>query len=75
MKPGEGDVYSESGYSQVASQLARGGESRRVVVESCRNQFIANLAIKLFMERFIRSAIQPNHFKSHDRMAAALLLI
>jgi hypothetical protein len=45
------------------------------VIESCRNQFIPNLAVKLFMERFFRSAIQSNHFKSHDRMAAALLLI
>jgi hypothetical protein len=26
------------------------------------------------MKRFIRSAIEPNHFKSHDRVATPLLL-
>ena len=35
MKSRESDVYSESRYSQVDRQLARGGESGRVVVESC----------------------------------------
>jgi hypothetical protein len=73
MKSRESDVYSESGYSQVDRQLARGGESGRIVIESCRDQFVANPAVKLFMERFFRSAIQPNHFKSHERMATALL--
>jgi hypothetical protein len=46
-----------------------------MVVETCRNQFVANLAVKLFMEGFIRSVIQPNHFKRHDRMTAARRLI
>src|ERR1700745_442193 len=75
MKPREGDVYRESRYSQVRSEFAREWESGRVVVECRRNQFIANLAIELFMKRFVSSAIQPNHFKSHDRMATAQLLI
>src|SRR4030095_840289 len=75
MKSREGDVYSESRYSQVDCKLTRGGESGRVVVESCRNQFIANLPVKLFMERFMGSAVQPNHFKSHLRMTSSLLLI
>ena len=69
MKPRESDVYSEARYSQLRGQLARGGESRRVVVETCRSQFIANLPVKLLMERFGRRAIQPDHFKSHHRMA------
>src|SRR4029450_8975837 len=30
--------------------------------------------VKLLMERFGRSAIQPNHFKSHDRMTTPVLL-
>jgi hypothetical protein len=75
MKSRESDVYSETRYSQIRRQIARGRESGRVVVESCRNQLIANLAIKLFMKRFIPGAVEPNHFKSHDRMASSLLLI
>ena len=50
MKSRKSDVYSESGHSQVDCQFARGGEAGRIVVESCRIQFIANLAIKLFVE-------------------------
>src|SRR5258707_5061334 len=53
MKPRESDVYSEARYSQLDCKLARGGEPGRVIVEGCRNQFIADLAVKLFMERFI----------------------
>jgi hypothetical protein len=75
MKSRESDVYSETRYSQVGGQVTRGGESGRVVVEACRNQFIANLAVKLFMKWFICGAIKPNHFKRHDRMASSLLLI
>src|SRR5213075_1513436 len=75
MKSGESDVYRESRHSQVDCKLTRGGESGRVVVESCRYQFIANLPVKLLMERFMGSAVQPNHFKGHDRMASSLLLI
>jgi len=73
MKPGESNVYSESRYSQVSGKLARGWESGGVVVESCRNQLIANLAVKLFMKRLICSAVEPNHFKGHNRMATTLL--
>src|SRR5437016_2854606 len=72
MKSREGDVYSESRYSQVDCKLTRGGEPGRIVVESCGNQFIANLPVKLFMERFMRSAVQLNHFKSHYRMGSSL---
>src|SRR6266480_5298506 len=74
MKPRESDVYREPRYSQVSGQLTRGRQSGRVIVESCRNQFIANLAIKLFMKRFVRGAIEPNHIKGHDRMATPLFL-
>ena len=63
MKPGESDVYSESRYSQVSGKLARGRESGGVVVESCRNQLIANLAVKLFMKRLICSAVEPARCK------------
>ena len=66
MKSRESDVYSETRHSQICRQIARGWESGRVVVESCRTQLIANLAIKLFMKRFIPGAVEPNHFKSHD---------
>src|SRR5437867_8961396 len=52
MKPRESDVYSETRYAQLRGQVTRGGESRRVVVETCRSQFIANLPVKLFMKRF-----------------------
>src|SRR6266508_4109067 len=58
------------GYSEIGGQRARGGKSRRVIVEASRYQFIANLAVKLLMQWFGRSAIQTNHFKSEDRMAA-----
>jgi hypothetical protein len=71
MKPRESDVYSEARYAQLRGQVTRGGESRRVVVEACRSQFIANLPVKLLMQWFGRCAIQPNHFKGQDRMAAA----
>jgi hypothetical protein len=33
------------------------------------------LAVKLLMERFGGTTIEPNHFKGHDRMATPLLLI
>src|SRR5438093_801714 len=74
MKPRESDVYSESRHSEIGRQIARGGESRRVVVEACRNQLIANLAVQLFMKRFVRGVIQADHFECHDGMATALLL-
>src|SRR5882724_1858875 len=71
MKPRESDVYSEARYAQLRGQVTRGGESRRVVVETCRSQFIANLPVKLLMQWFGRCAIQPNQFKGQDRMAAS----
>src|SRR5947207_10687442 len=43
MKSGESAVHRESRHSQLDCKLTRGGESGRVVVESCRYQFIANL--------------------------------
>src|SRR5204863_451021 len=60
MKSRESDVYSETRHSQICRQIARGWESGRVVVESCRTQLIANLAIKLFMKRFIPRAFELN---------------
>src|SRR5262245_526234 len=74
MKPRESDVYSESRHSKVGRQIPGGGESARIVVESRGNQFIANLAVQLFMKRFIRGMIQADHFECHDGMATALLL-
>jgi hypothetical protein len=72
MKPRESEVYSESRYPQIGGQRARGGKPGRVIVEASRDQFIANLAVKLLMKRFGGTAIEPNHFKSHDRMATPL---
>src|SRR4029077_16271964 len=72
MKPRKSDVYRETRYAKAGGQVARRGDESRFVVEACRKQFIPNLAIKLFMKRFIRSAIELNHFKSHDRMAPLL---
>jgi hypothetical protein len=42
------------------------------VVETSRREFIANLPVKLLMQWFGRCPIQPDHFKSHDRMATPL---
>src|SRR5947207_14917842 len=42
------------------------------MVETSRRELIANLPVKLLMQWFGRCAIQPNHFKSHYRMAAPL---
>src|SRR5439155_24324574 len=40
MKPGESDAYSESRYSPIDSQVARGGESGTVVVNGRGCQFV-----------------------------------
>jgi hypothetical protein len=74
IKPRESDVYREPRNSQIGGQLARGGKAGRVVVESCRNQLIANLAVKLFMKRFVRSESEPKSFRkprSNDDDAAS----
>jgi hypothetical protein len=42
------------------------------MVETPRREFIANLPVKLLMQWFGSCAIQPDHFKSEDRMATAL---
>ena len=39
------------------------------MVKASRDEFIANLPIQLLVQWFGCSAIQPNHFKSQDRMA------
>ena len=70
MKPRKSEVYRESRYSKIRSQRARGRQSGRIIAEASRDQFIAYLAVKLMMQWFGRSAIQTNHFKSEDRMAA-----
>jgi hypothetical protein len=67
-------VHSEPRYFQINGQLPGGGESRRVIVETGGYEFVANLAVKLFVERFVRSAIQADHFKRHYRIASALPL-
>lgn len=41
----------------------RGDKAGRVVVESCRHQFIANPTVKLFMKRFVRSESEPKSFR------------
>jgi hypothetical protein len=42
------------------------------MVETSRREFIANLPVKLLMQWFGCCAIQPDHFKSQDRMATPL---
>jgi hypothetical protein len=70
MKFLEGDIDSESRDSQISRERTSGGKSRGVVGKTSRDQFIANLAVKLLMERFSRRPIKPNHFERHDRMAS-----
>jgi hypothetical protein len=72
MKPREREVYREARYSEIGGQRARGGKSRRIMVEASRDELIANLPVKLLMQWFGRCAIQPDHFKSQDRMAPPL---
>jgi hypothetical protein len=45
-------IYGQSCYPQVSRQSPRGRESRRTVVEVPRPEFVANLAVKLLVERF-----------------------
>src|SRR5437762_14171124 len=72
MKFLEGDIDSESRDSQISRKRTSGRKSRGVVGKTSRDQFIANLAVKLLMKRFSRRPIKPNHFESHDRMASPL---
>jgi hypothetical protein len=65
MKPGERQIYREAGHSEIRSQCARGWKSRRIIVETSRRDFIANLPVKLLMQWFGRCTVQPDHFKSH----------
>jgi len=44
------------------------------MVETSQRKFIANLPVKLLMQWFGRCAIQPNHFKSHYRVATSFLM-
>jgi hypothetical protein len=73
MKLREGKVYGVSRGSQVSRKRSRGRKSRAAVVKASRDQFIANLAVKLLMERFSGRPIEPNHFERHDGMATPLL--
>jgi len=73
MKLREGEVYGVSRGSQVSRKRSRGRKSRAAVVKASRDQFIANLAVKLLMKRFSRRPIEPNHFERHDGTATPLL--
>jgi len=59
--------------SAVCSQRPRGGKSRWAIAEPARFQLVANLPVKLLMERFGCRPVKPNHLKSYDRTPAALL--
>jgi hypothetical protein len=72
MKPRECEVYGEARHSEIGGQCARRGKPRRVVIETSRHEFIANLPVKLLMQWFGRCAIQSDHFESHYRMATPL---
>jgi len=73
MKLREGEVYGVSRGSQVSRKRSRRRKSRAAVVKASRDQFIANLAVKLLMKRFSRRPIEPNHFERHDGTATPLL--
>src|SRR5438093_12585165 len=70
MKLRECKIYGQPRYPQVSRQRARGGESRRTVAEGPRPEFVANLAVKLLVERFSCRPIKPNHFECYDRTPA-----
>src|SRR6476660_8296752 len=48
----EGEVDGESGNSEIGGQGASGGKARRVIAKVPGDQFVANLAIELLMQRF-----------------------
>src|SRR4029077_11610958 len=47
MKPRKREVYREARHSEINSQCARRRKSRRIMVETSRREFIANLPVKL----------------------------
>jgi len=70
MKFGERVVYREPGNPELGRQRSRRRQSRRAIAEIARPQLIADLAVKLVMERLGRAAIQPHHFEVDDRSLA-----
>jgi hypothetical protein len=48
----EGEIDGESGNSEVSSKGTSGGKTRRVIAKVPGDQFVANLAIELLMQRF-----------------------
>ena len=68
----ESDVYRESRYAKIGGEAREEGSREESSFKAARDQFIANLAIKLLMERLMRSAIELDHFKSDDRVAPPL---
>jgi len=59
--------------SAVCGQSPRGRKSGWPIAEPSRFQLVANLAVKLLMERLCCRPIKPNHLERYDRPAAALL--
>jgi hypothetical protein len=70
MKLREGKIHGQPCYPQVSRQSPGGRESSRGIAEVPRPDLVANLAIKLLVERFSGHPIKPNHFKCYDRTPA-----
>jgi hypothetical protein len=62
----QGEVDRESRDPQISRKRARGGKTGGVIAKTAGDQFIANLSIKLLMQRFGRIPDQPDHFESDD---------
>ena len=65
----ECEVDRKSRDSQLDSQCSRGRKPGSTVAKAARSQLIANLAIKLLVERFRGCAIESNH-RTNDRTPA-----
>jgi len=66
----EREVDRKSRDSQLDSQHTRGRKPGSSVAKAARSQLIANLAVKLLVERFRGCAIESNHLERNDRTPA-----
>src|SRR6266481_2611455 len=70
MKLRECKIHGQPCYPQVSRESPGGRESSRGVAEAPRPEFVANLTVKLLVERLSGHPIKPNHFKCYDRTPA-----
>src|SRR5260370_18569603 len=73
MKLRECKIYGQPCYPQVSRQSPRGWESSRTIAEDRGREFVANLPVKLLMERLSCRPIESDHFECYDRTPAPLL--